>query len=221
HFDYSIQLEQALSEKNPEVLAEIDKINELADIHYIRQKKPLGLGHAILCAKKHVGCEPFAVLLGDDIIFSEKPAIRQCIEWHEKKNASVIAVEEVAREMVSQYGIVDADPVESGLFKINDLVEKPPADKAPSNLGIVGRYVLTPEVFQELEATKAGVGGEIQLTDALKGLNKRQKMYAWKFSGKRYDLGTKLDYLKANVEYALQRDDLKKEFGDYLKNLEL
>jgi UTP--glucose-1-phosphate uridylyltransferase len=188
----------------------------MVDIHYIRQKEPKGLGHAIYCAKAFVGNEPFAVMLGDDIIDSDKPALKQMIDVYDKYNCSIIGVQEVPEDDVSKYGIVDYSFVEDRIFKINDLVEKPKKKDAPSRMAIMGRYIITTAIFDILKDTKPGVGGEIQLTDALKELLRREVIYAYNFEGKRYDVGDKLGYLIATVEYALKRDDLKDDFAKYL-----
>jgi len=220
HFDRSVELELILKEKGKnDLLAEMEHIADLADIHFIRQKEAKGLGHAILCAEKHVNDEPFVVLLGDDIVHSKVPCTKQIINWYQKYDAPVIAVEEVPSHMIESYGIVDGEEVEKSIYLIKDLVEKPKPEDAPSNLGIIGRYVLTPQIFDALKKTKKGKGGEIQLTDALRILNRTQKMYACGFEGVRYDLGNKIDYLKATVDYALMRDDLSDEFRKYLKSI--
>ncbi len=220
HFDKSFELEHVLRKDGKhDLLREIEQIAELADIHFIRQKEARGLGHAISCAEKHVGNEPFVVLLGDDIIFSKKPCTKQAIELYEKYKTSIIAVEEVPREMIQSYGVIKGEKINRALFRILDLVEKPKPEEAPSNLGIIGRYVLTPEIFDALKKTKPGKAGEIQLTDALRLLKKSQPMYAYIFEGKRYDLGNKFDYMRASVEYALSRDDIGKKFRKYLKEL--
>ncbi len=220
HFDRSVELELILKEKGKnDLLAEMEHIADLADIHFIRQKEAKGLGHAILCAEKHVNDEPFVVLLGDDIVHSKVPCTKQIINWYQKYDAPVIAVEEVPKHMIESYGIVDGEEVEKSIYLIKDLVEKPKPEDAPSNLGIIGRYVLTPQIFDALKKTKKGKGGEIQLTDALRILNRTQKMYACGFEGVRYDLGNKIDYLKATVDYALMRDDLSDEFRKYLKSI--
>jgi UTP--glucose-1-phosphate uridylyltransferase len=220
HFDRSIELETILKEQGrKELLAEMERIADLADMHFIRQKEAKGLGHAILCAEKHVNDEPFVVLLGDDIVHSKVPCTKQIVDWYRKYKSPVIAVEEVPRHMLEAYGIVDGEKVEESLYLIKDLVEKPKPEEAPSNLGIIGRYVLTPDIFDALKKTKKGKGGEIQLTDALRILNKTHKMYACGFEGVRYDLGNKIDYLRATVDYAMMREDLSKEFREYLKSV--
>jgi UTP--glucose-1-phosphate uridylyltransferase len=231
HFDKSFELENMLDAKgNTELLEIVQNISNLADIHYIRQKEPLGLGHAVLCARKFVGNEPFAVLLGDDILHSDPPCLRQMIDVYNRSRSSVIAVQPVPWEDVSKYGIVspetDNEPsVEKRTAEsdtcayIADLVEKPDVSAAPSNLAVIGRYVLQPEIFSILEACEPGRGGEIQLTDALRILNQKQKMISYRFSGKRFDVGDKLGYIVATMEMALQRDDLQEEVKKYLFSL--
>ncbi len=222
HFDKSVELERALESKGEKkLLSEVQAISSMADIHYIRQKEALGLGHAVLCAQKHVGDEPFVVMLGDDIVFSKTPCAKQIMRLYEKNSGSVIAVEAVPKEMLSSYGIVDCTPIQERLYLIKDLVEKPKPEDAPSNLGIIGRYLLTPEIFDALRETKKGRGGEIQLTDALRILNKRQRMFAYDFLGVRYDLGNKLDYMEASVEYALMHKSIGADFRNYLTSLKL
>ena len=220
HFDKSPELEQSLREKDKVDLLKISEdISNMIDIHFIRQKEAKGLGHAILCAKSFVGNEPFAVLLGDDVVYSEKPCIKQLIDVYNEYNSSVVGVQQVKRENVNKYGIVDGEKVNDRTYKLNDMVEKPDIENAPSNMAILGRYVLTPEIFEELENTKKGKGGEIQLTDGIKNLNKKQNVYAYDFEGRRYDAGNKLGYMEANVEYALRHDEIKDDFKLYLKEL--
>ena len=220
HFDKSYELEKILEEKGKkDLLEDIKNISGLADIHFIRQKEQLGLGHAILCAKRHIGNHPFAVLLGDDIIHSKVPVTRQLIDLYNRFNCPVIGCERVPKDMVNRYGIIDGVENGCGCYKVRNLVEKPALSDAPSDLGIIGRYILTPEIFRILENIKPGVGGEIQLTDGLKGLLKIQSMHAYPFEGKRYDIGSKLDYAKAIVEFGLRRDDFGEEFREYLKAL--
>ena len=220
HFDKSFELEKTLEDKGKtELLEDIKNISDLADIHFIRQKEQLGLGHAILCAKRHIGNHPFAVLLGDDIIHSKVPVTRQLIDLHNRFNCSMIGCEKVPRHMVDRYGIIDGAKDDCGCYKVRNLVEKPNVDLAPSDLGIIGRYILTPEIFRILENTAPGVGGEIQLTDGLQKLLKMQGMYAYPFEGKRYDIGSKLDYIKAIVEFGLKRKDFGEDFRKHLKSL--
>lgn len=220
HFDRNIELELALRSKHAiEKLQLLESIADRVDIHYVRQKTPKGLGHAISCARTFVGREPFAVLLGDDIVDNPVPCTKQLIDIYEKYQCTVLGVQEVAPENVSLYGILDVSPVEGSVWKVNDMVEKPDRDQAPSNIAILGRYVITPEIFPILEETKPGKGGEIQLTDALKTLSGSQAMYAYQFEGKRYDIGSKLGYLEATVEFALKRPDLAGPFREYLFKL--
>lgn len=220
HFDKSPDLEAHLSSKSKwDLLDIVRQISEMAEICYVRQKEPLGLGHAVYCARKYVGNEPFAVLLGDDVIASPVPCLRQMLDLYDETGASVIAVQEVAPSDVSKYGILDAVPERSRVYRVRDLVEKPPADQAPSRLAIMGRYVLTPRIFDILAETRPGAGGEIQLTDALRGLVREQPMYGLAYHGKRYDVGDKLGYLQATVEFALQREDLGDRFRQYLQDL--
>ncbi len=220
HFDRSPDLEAQLWEKGRKDLLELVRdISEMVDIHYIRQKEPKGLGHAVFCARKFIGREPFAVLLGDDIVRSKVPCLKQLIELHEETGASVIAVQEVPGEDVSKYGILDAEEVREGVYRIRDLVEKPSPADAPSRLAVMGRYIITPRVFDILAETGPGAGGEIQLTDALRVLCREEPMYGLRFAGQRFDVGDKLGYLKAMVEFALDRPDLAVEFGDYLRQI--
>lgn len=205
HFDKSHELERILKDKNElDSLQEIQKISNMSDMHYVRQKSQAGLGDAILCAKKHIGNEPFAVLLGDTITLSDtQPCIKSLYETYEKYKCSVIGVEYVPAEKVEQYGIISGAPVESGLFDIDGLVEKPSRDQAPSNLAIFGRYILTPTIFKYLEQTEAGFGGEIQLTDALQRMLQKEKIMAMVTKSKRYDIGKKIDWLLASVEISI------------------
>ena len=222
HFDISFELEQMLQEKgNDEMFAAVRAISDIAQISYTRQKQALGLGHAIYQAKAFVGSEPFAVLLADDIVDSEKPALKQMIEVYEKYNAPVIATMQVAGEAISRFGVIDATEVEPNVYEINDMVEKPPAAEAPSDLAIIGRYIFTPDIFEAIGQTTPGAGGEIQITDAMRILLKTRPFYAVKLDGTRHDAGDKLGFLKATVEFALKRDDLGTEFREYLKNLDL
>lgn len=220
HFDRSFELEQALEEQGKKDLLEMVKgVSELADIHYVRQKERRGLGHAIYCARNHIGNEPFAVLLGDTIVDSKIPCTKQMIDFYRKYGGTIIAVEEVAKERIGSYGVIDGRLIDDSVYLIDNLVEKPKPEDAPSNLGIIGRYILVPEIFEFLEKTPTGKGNEIQLTDALRLLGKEQKMYACKFEGIRYDIGNKFDYLKASVEYGLKMDDIGKEFREYLEGI--
>ena len=222
HFDKSIELEANLQKNNKDdLLKKVTEISDMVNIHYVRQKEPKGLGHAIYCAKTIVGNEPFAVLLGDDIVESEVPALKQLMNAFDDKQASILGVQAIRREDVNKYGIVDGVEVGPRTYKVRDLVEKPDVDKSPSNIAILGRYILTPEIFEILEHTTPGKNGEIQLTDAIKELGKTQEIFAYDFEGKRYDTGDKLGYLKATVEFALRHDEVGEAFRCYLKNLEL
>ena len=223
HFDAAFELEYYLNDRGKvEELAQIKTISELASVCYVRQKEPLGLGHAILVARGLVGAEPFAVFLGDDIIGGAPiPCMRQLLDVHEKYGGPVVAVERVPRERIHQYGVIAGRNIDGNVWEINDLVEKPRAEDAPSDLAIIGRYVLTPDLFEILAATHADKGGEIQLTDGLRTLRTQRPMYAVQFEGKRYDTGDKLGFLKATVEFALARPDLADEFRAYLKTLRL
>ncbi|MED4375443.1 UTP--glucose-1-phosphate uridylyltransferase GalU [Schinkia azotoformans] len=220
HFDKSYELEETLAKKEKwDLLKEVQGISNLANIHYIRQKEPKGLGHAIACASRFIGDEPFAVLLGDDIVHSpEKPALRQLIDVYERFNSSVIGVQQVPDEDVSKYGIISMTngEIESGVFRIHDLVEKPKLEEAPSNYAIMGRYILRPEIFYVLDNVKPGAGGEIQLTDAIKLLNEQQIVVAHNFEGTRYDVGDKFGFIRATIEFALERDDLRGDVLEYL-----
>ena len=210
HFDVAYELEDVLKKRNEEdKLQEIRKISEMVDIHYIRQKKPLGLGHAILRAKKHVDGENFAVLLGDDIIISHTPCIGQLMNQFNEYEGAIIAVGEVPMEYVERYGIIGYRKINERIYEVDSIVEKPSRDEAPSNLAVMGRYILPPEIFDCIEATKPGYGGEIQLTDALQLLIKKRKIYAYKFDGERFDLGDKFDWLKTNIEIALRREEFR------------
>ncbi|CEK32903.1 UTP--glucose-1-phosphate uridylyltransferase,UTP--glucose-1-phosphate uridylyltransferase,UTP--glucose-1-phosphate uridylyltransferase subunit GalU,CTP:phosphocholine cytidylyltransferase involved in choline phosphorylation for cell surface LPS epitopes,UTP-glucose-1-phosphate uridylyltransferase,Nucleotidyl transferase [[Clostridium] sordellii] len=218
HFDRSIELELELEQKGKlDMLKIVQDISNMVDIYFIRQKEPKGLGHAIYCAKSFVGDEPFAVLLGDDIVDSEKPCLKQLIGAYDEYNTSILGVQEVAKENTDKYGILDVKHIEDRVYKVNDMVEKPKVEEAPSNIAILGRYIITPAIFEILENQKPGKGGEIQLTDALKTLGEHEAIYAYNFEGKRYDVGDKLGFLKATVDYALKRPELKSDFIDFLK----
>ena len=227
HFDVSFELEQLLESRGKkDLLSVVRNVSDMIDVAYIRQKEALGLGHAVLRAKDLVGQESFAVVLSDDVIAAETPCLRQLLDIHEFFGAPVLAVMEVPKESLSSYGVVDADPVahngpKDRLFRIRDMVEKPKPSEAPSNLAIIGRYVLTPEIFDCIAQVEPGSGGEIQLTDGLKQLLRSRPIYAYRFEGTRYDAGDKLGFLKATVEFALQRDDLGGPFREYLKGLKL
>lgn len=218
HFDRSLELEFHLEQKNDQkYLDELLKLADLAHIHYIRQRDAKGLGHAIYCARKHIGNEPFAVLLGDTITLTETPCTKKLWQIFEEYKASAIAVEKVPWQKVFQYGIIKGKQVAEEIFQVEDLVEKPSPEKAFSNLAIFGRYVLTPAIFDCLERTKPGIGGEIQLTDALKLLLEKEPIYAYEVKGRRYDIGKKIDWLIANIELALDRPELKPDLIKYLK----
>ena len=214
HFDKSVELELELEKSGKEeMLKMVREISDMVDIHFIRQKEPRGLGHAISCAKTFVGNEPFAVLLGDDIVYNEgKPCLKQLIDCYDEYKTSVLGVQTVEAKDVNKYGIVNGIHIEDRVYKVKGLVEKPPVEEAPSNVAILGRYIITPQIFKILEETKPGKGGEIQLTDALLKLIDEEAMYAYDFEGTRYDVGDKLGFLKATVEYALRREDLRDGF---------
>ncbi len=220
HFDKSYELEnELLRAGKTDYIENLEYISSLANIHYVRQKQALGLGNAIYYAKSFAGNSPFAVLLGDDIVKSEKPCLLQMKEVYEKYGQSVLGVQTVPNEDVSKYGIVRAEQVENRVHRVLGLVEKPLPENAPSNMAVLGRYIITPEIFSYLENTKPGAGGEIQLTDALFDLSKDSPMYAYDFVGKRYDAGNKLGFLQATVEFALDREDIGKPFYEYLKTI--
>jgi len=219
YFDDSPELEMHLEMNGKrDELDLVREISDIADIHYIRQKEPRGLGDAVLRAEKHIGNDPFAVLLGDDIVVNSKPCTGQLIDVYGRTGSSAIAIEEVPDEKVSSYGIIDGDLVEESLYRIMDIVEKPPLSEAPSRLGAIGRYVFTPELFDCLKRTKRGVGGEIQLTDAIKMLNGIQDVYAFSFCGKRYDTGDKLGYLKAIFDFAMADPEISDDIREYMSN---
>jgi UTP--glucose-1-phosphate uridylyltransferase len=227
HFDVSFELEYLLESRHKkELLAIVRGISDMINVSYIRQKEALGLGHAVLRAQELVGEEPFAVVLADDLIDAETPCLRQLLDVYNFFNAPVLAVMEVPHDMISAYGVIDAEPVSHNgssdrVYRIRDLVEKPKASDAPSNLAIIGRYVLTPEIFGSVQAIAAGAGNEIQLTDALRHLLRSRPIYGYRFEGTRHDAGDKLGFLKATVEYALRRHDLGEPFRQYLKSLKL
>jgi UTP--glucose-1-phosphate uridylyltransferase len=219
HFDISFELEAHLYDKgNDRELSRVREIAEMVDIFYVRQRQALGLGHAILCAREFIGNEPFAVLLGDDIIDSETPCLKQLLDVFNARNGSVLALEKVPMENISSYGCVKANELSEKEFDVLDMVEKPKRDEAPSDMAIIGRYVLTPRIFGILEQQEPGKGGEIQLTDAILALSKEEKVYGCLFDGLRHDCGDKLGFLKATVDMALKREEFSKEFGDYLRN---
>lgn len=220
HFDNAPELEHNLNEKGKlDLLEKVQYPTNLANIHYIRQKEPKGLGHAVWCARKFIGDEPFAVLLGDDIVQSETPCLQQLISQYEKTHAAVIGVQTVPENETYRYGIVDPSLQEGRLYQVDNFVEKPKPGTAPSNLAIMGRYILTPEIFMCLDKQEAGAGGEIQLTDAIQKLNHVQRVFAYDFEGKRYDVGEKFGFVKTTIEFALQHEDLRDEMIEYLKEL--
>lgn len=222
HFDRSFELEDVLASRDKQAaLQEIRAIAEIANIHYIRQKEPRGLGHAIWCARKFIGNEPFAVLLGDDIVVNPKPCLQQLIEVHERYHASVVGVQQVKMDDVSKYGIVKPKgmEIEPGLLHVEDFVEKPSKEEAPSNYAIMGRYILRPEIFTLLENQQPGTGGEIQLTDAIKALNENQAVLAFDFEGERFDVGDKFGFIQATMEFALRRNDLQEQVIRYIHQL--
>ncbi|MEH6958019.1 UTP--glucose-1-phosphate uridylyltransferase GalU [Neobacillus drentensis] len=220
HFDYAFELEQNLFEKQKyDLLETVQESGRLIDIHYIRQKEPKGLGHAIWCARKFIGDEPFAVLLGDDIVQSEKPCLLQLIEEYDKTSSSIIGVQEVPPEQTHRYGIVDPINQIDGRYGVRSFVEKPEKGTAPSNLAIMGRYVLTPEIFSILESQETGAGGEIQLTDAIQKLNEYQQVFAYNFKGTRFDVGEKIGFIQTTIEFALQREDLRSSLLPLLEKI--
>lgn len=222
HFDVSVELETFLEARGKtELLAQIRKISNLINFAYVRQGEPLGLGHAVLVTRHLVGDEPFAVVLGDDVIDANPPALRQMIDVFDEVNGPVLAIERVPREDVSSYGIIDAEEIKPGVYRIRDLVEKPPRDEAPSDLAIIGRYILTPDIFPALEATVRDRTGEIQLTNGLRHLLKTRPIYGCRIDGVRHDTGNKLGFLKAVVYFALRRPDIAEPFRDYLRSIDL
>jgi UTP--glucose-1-phosphate uridylyltransferase len=227
HFDVSFELENLLERRNrTDLLENVRRVSDMIDVSYIRQKEALGLGHAVLRARELVGHEPFAVVLSDDVIDAPTPCLRQLLDVYNERGASVLALMEVPPDKISAYGVVAAEPVtcqgaNDRLYRVTDLVEKPASGKAPSNLAIIGRYILAPEIFESIEQVQPGAGGEIQLTDALRHLLSSFPVYGYRFEGTRYDAGDKLGFLKATVEFALRRPDLGGQFRAYLKSLEL
>lgn len=221
HFDKSIELELELEKsKKHEMLDMVRNISDMADIFFIRQKQPKGLGHAILCGRPFIGNDPFAVLLGDDIVYNDKkPCLKQLIDCYNEYGRTILGVQRVPKENVSKYGIVDSDCIDDRISKVKGLIEKPSIEDAPSNNAILGRYVIAPKIFDILEHLEPGKGNEIQLTDALLKLLKEDDVYAYNFEGRRYDVGDKLGFLEANVEYALRKPELKDTFLDYLKHI--
>jgi len=223
HFDVSFELERTLAERGQkDLLKQVRSISDLIQISYVRQKEPLGLGHAVLCARNLVGDEPFAVFLGDDIIDARTPVMRQMMTIFKRRQSSLLAVEKIARERSRDYGVIAHDGrSRNSVYRVTDLVEKPAPEDAPSDLAIIGRYILTPEIFRHLEKTGPDAKGEIQLTNGLRSLLKKQPIGAYQFKGKRFDTGNKLGFLKATVEFALKRGDLGRDFRDYLRSLKL
>ena len=227
HFDLSYELEHLLEEKGDiEMLRQVRHISDLAQVAYVRQKEQLGLGHAVLMAKDLIGHEPFAVILPDDVVIGDRPCIGQLIHAYQQTHSSVVAVMEVPHEDTGRYGVIASEPAGDALdhgrlHKVSRLVEKPKPSEAPSDLAIIGRYVLTPKIFDKLEQTQRGAGGEIQLTDAIQALMEEQQVFAYEFEGTRYDAGTTMGWLKASVELALQRPELAGEFRAYLAGLQL
>ncbi len=220
HFDKSVELERELELGGKEELLKIARdVSEIANIYYIRQKQPRGLGHAIYTAKTFIGNEPFAVLLGDDVITSEKPVLKQMIEQYEQHQGTILGVQTVPKEDMPMYGMVTGHKIGDRIYQMDDIIEKPPLTEVTSNIAALGRYILTPEIFTFLEKQEIGAGGEIQLTDAIKKLVDIQDVYAYDFEGRRYDVGSKMGFLEATVEFALARPDLKNEFSDYLKKI--
>ena len=218
HFDISVELEAHLYDKGKDrELSDVREIAEMVDIFYVRQRQALGLGHAILCAKDFVGNEPFAVLLGDDIIDSERPCLGQLLEVYNERQGSVLALEKVPMENISSYGCVEANLLGGNTFQVTNMVEKPAREDAPSDMAIIGRYILTPRIFEILEKQEPGKGGEIQLTDAILTLSKVENVYGCLFEGLRHDCGDKLGFLKATVDMALKRDEFRNEFEAYLR----
>ena len=220
HFDKSVELELELEQKGKdEMLEMVRNISNMVNIHYIRQKEPKGLGHAIHCAKSFIGNEPFAVLLGDDIVDCETPCLKQLISAYDEYKTSILGVQEVAKEDTCKYGILDVKHIEDRVYKVKDMVEKPSVEEAPSNVAILGRYIITPEIFNILENQEPGKGGEIQLTDALKTLGKQEAIYAYNFEGRRYDVGDKLGFLEATIDFALKRHNLRDDLLAYMKDV--
>jgi len=218
HFDSNFELEASLKSNGKTDLLKKVKQAEV-DIHYIRQKEPKGLGHAVWCARKFIGNEPFAVLLGDDIVRAETPGLKQLINQYDETGSSIVGVQQVSDEETDRYGIVDPCTKEGRRYQVKEFVEKPKLGTAPSNLAIMGRYVLTPEIFDHLDKHEIGAGGEIQLTDAIQALNEEQKVYAYDFEGKRYDVGEKLGFVKTTIELALENEEVKDELYEYLMEI--
>ncbi len=219
HFDKSYELEEELHRKGKqELLSSVEEISNIANIHYVRQKEAKGLGHAIYCAKSFIGDEPFAVLLGDDIVDSEKPCIKQLMDIYNEYRTTILGVQKVPKHDVSKYGIIAGNQIDERVFKVKGLVEKPEVDQAPSNIAILGRYIISPRIFEFLERATPGKGGEIWLTDALQQLMECEAMYAYDFEGDRFDVGDRIGFLKATVDFALKREELRAEFAAFLKD---
>ncbi|CEH35634.1 UTP--glucose-1-phosphate uridylyltransferase GalU [Romboutsia lituseburensis] len=220
HFDKSVELELELEQKGKqEMLEMVRDISNMVNIHYIRQKEPKGLGHAIHCAKSFIGNEPFAVLLGDDIVDCETPCLKQLISAYDEYKTTILGVQEVAKEDTNKYGILDVKHIEDRVYKVKDMVEKPSVEEAPSNVAILGRYIITPAIFDILKNQEPGKGGEIQLTDALKTLGNQEAIYAYNFEGRRYDVGDKFGFLEATIDFALKRDNLRDDLINYMKKV--
>lgn len=220
HFDKSVELELELEQKGKvELLKMVRDISNMVNIHYIRQKEPKGLGDAIYCARHFIGNEPFAVLLGDDIVDAETPCLKQLINCYDEYKTSVIGVQQVAKEDTNKYGILNVKHIEDRVYKVKDMIEKPNIENAPSDIAILGRYILTPTIFDILKNQDPGKGGEIQLTDALRTLVKQEAIYAYYFEGRRYDVGDKLGFLEATIDFALKREELRDGLLEYIKNL--
>lgn len=220
HFDKSVELELELERKgDTELLTMVRRISEMINIHYIRQKEPKGLGDAILCARSFIGQEPFAVMLGDDVVDSDTPCIAQLMQAHQEYRGTVLGVQKVDRKDVHKYGIVDGSLLKEHIYRVSDMIEKPEENEAPSDIAVLGRYIITPEIFEILASTGPGKKGEIQLTDALRQLCKKQDMYAYEFEGRRYDVGDKLGFLQATIDFALKRDELRPDLIAYLQKI--
>lgn len=220
HFDYSPELERSLEKRGKlDLLDKVRYSTNLADIHYIRQKEPKGLGHAVWCARTFIGDEPFAVLLGDDIVQSETPCLKQLLDQYEKTRSSVIGVQTVHSDETHRYGIIEPSTQEGRRYLVENLIEKPAPGNAPSNLAIMGRYILTPEIFMFLEEMETGAGGEVQLTDAIQKLNSIQRVFAYEFEGKRHDIGEKLGFVKTTIEFALQNEKIRPDILKYLDEI--
>ncbi|QKS72610.1 UTP--glucose-1-phosphate uridylyltransferase GalU [Paenalkalicoccus suaedae] len=220
HFDHAFELEQSLAEKGKvELLEKVQHSSKMVDIHYIRQKEPKGLGHAVWCARKFIGDEPFAVLLGDDIVQADEPCLRQLMNEYDETGASIIGVQQVPDNETHRYGIVDPDKQTGRRYSVNQFVEKPKKGSAPSNLAIMGRYILTPEIFHFLDKQERGAGNEVQLTDAIEKLNSIQRVFAYDFAGQRYDVGEKIGFVKTTLEFAMQDPGLRDELREYMSGL--